>query len=368
MPLRGLRRNFDIFHRPFHCEMKFKNDLQLRRIFLPFLVFGTIILVMNPSVSIDAQTNPSDRPVRILMHELWPPNFVLYLAEEKGLFEKNGVNVELLFEFDYLKVLDRYALGEADGMLLVFSDAFLQNAAGIDTKVVYTLDISQSGDAIIGKAKNLTELKGKKFGIDGVNSFSHLFTLKALEKAGLSEGDVQFANIPPADILPAIEKGEIDAGHTYSPFIALATSKGYNVLFTAKENPGIIADVLAFHRNILEERPTDIENIIKSFSEALDFYSKNTNEAVDIISAKSGLSREQIIQGFKGAKLMSLQDNVLVSMKNDPKNSSSLFASGEDISNFYVERGIMGEYPILAEIIEAKFVNDLYKKISSITD
>jgi NitT/TauT family transport system substrate-binding protein len=341
--------------------MKVNNNLKLGKFLLLFLIAGVITFVLNPFVSLFAQINLSDRPVRILMHELWPPNYLLYLAEERGLFEKNGVNVELLFEFDYHQVLDRYSLGEADGMLLVFSDALLQNAAGIDTKVVYTLDISQFGDAIIGKAKNLTELKSKKVGIDGVNSFSHLFTLKALEKAGLSEGEVQFADIPPANILPAIEKGEIDAGHTYSPFIALATAKGYNILFTANDNPGIIADVLAFHRNILEERPADIENIVKSFSEALDFYNKNTNEAVDIISVKSGLSKEQIIQGFKGAKLMSLQDNVLLSMKNDPKKTSALFASGEDISNFYIERGIMSEYPILSEIIEAKFVNNLYK-------
>ncbi|CAN5282570.1 ABC transporter substrate-binding protein [soil metagenome] len=346
--------------------MQLNINLKLGRFLLLFPVVGVVTIVVNPFVSLEAQTNLSDRPVRIIMHELWPPNYLLYLAEERGLFEKNGVNVELLFEFDYHQVLDRYALREADGMLSVFSDTFLQNAAGIDTKVVYTLDISQFGDAIIGKAKNLTELKGKKVGIDGVNSFSHLFTLKALEKAGLSEGEVQFADIPPANILPAIEKGEIDAGHTYSPFIALATAKGYNVLFTANDNPGIIADVLAFHRNILEERPADIENIIKSFSEALDFYNKNTNKSVDIISVKSGLSKEQISQGFKGAKLMSLEDNILVSMKNDPKNTSSLFASGEDISDFFIERGIMSEYPILNEIIEAKFVNDLYKRIASI--
>jgi NitT/TauT family transport system substrate-binding protein len=305
--------------------------------------------------------------VRIIMQESWPPNLLLYVSEERGLFEKNGVKVELLFENDYHQALNRYAVGEVDGMLLVFSDAVLQNAAGIDTKVVYNHDISQFGDAIVGKAKNLTELKGKKVGVDGVNSFSHFFTLKALEKAGLSEGEVQFADISPANILAAIEKGEIDAGHTYSPFIEAATAKGYNVLSTAKDNPGIIADVLAFHRDILKERPADIENIIKSFSEALDFYNKNTSDAVDIISAKSGLSKEQIIQSFKGAKLMSLQENVLVSMKNDTKNTSSLFASGEDISNFYIERGIMSEYPFLNEIIEAKFVNDLYKKILSIT-
>jgi NitT/TauT family transport system substrate-binding protein len=76
------------------------------------------------------------------MHALWPPNFLAYIAEEKGLFEKNGVNVELLFDPDYYQVPDRYAFDEADGIAIVFSDAVLQNSRGIDTKVVYTLDSS----------------------------------------------------------------------------------------------------------------------------------------------------------------------------------------------------------------------------------
>jgi NitT/TauT family transport system substrate-binding protein len=343
-------------------------NLKLGRFLLLFPVVGVVSLVLNPYASLYAQTNLSDEPVRISVHSLWPPNALAYLAEEKGLFEKNGVNVELSSYPDYREVVESYALGEADGLTLVFSDVILQNAAGVETRVVYILDDSQFGDAIISKAKNLTELKGKKIGVEGISSFSHLFTLRALEKVGLSEADVQFVDIPAANTSRAIEKGEIDAGHTYSPFIDAATAKGYNVLITANENPGIITDVLAFRPNILEERPADIENIIKSYSEALSFYNKNTNEAVDIMSSKSGISKEEIIRGFNGTKLISLQDNVLVSMKNDPKNRSSLFASGDYISKFYIDRGVMSEYPILDEIIVSKFANDLYKKILSISN
>jgi ABC-type nitrate/sulfonate/bicarbonate transport system substrate-binding protein len=34
----------------------------------------------------------------------------------------------------------------------------------------------------------MAEVQGKKIGIQGIYSFSHLFVLKALEKAGLDEG------------------------------------------------------------------------------------------------------------------------------------------------------------------------------------
>ena len=62
-------------------------------------------------------------------------------------------------------------------------------------KMIYNIDSSQSGDAIVSKLKNLTDLKGKRIGVEGINTFSHLVVLKALEKAGLGEGDVQFVNV-----------------------------------------------------------------------------------------------------------------------------------------------------------------------------
>lgn len=74
-------------------------------------------------------------------------------------------------------------------------------------KLVYHIDSSQSGDAVISKLKNLTELKGKKIGAEGINTFSHLFALKALEKAGLDEGNVEFVLVAGINTSAALERG-----------------------------------------------------------------------------------------------------------------------------------------------------------------
>lgn len=325
---------------------------------------GIITLVLTPLLSLHAQSDVSNQPIRIML-TLWPPNFLAYVAEERGIFERNGVDVELLFEPEYFVASEKYALGDADGITIVFSDAILHDSVGVDTKVVYNIDSSLTGDAVISKASNLTELRGKKIGVEGINSFSHLFVLKALEKVGLTEGDVQFVDIPGPNTSRAIEDGEIDAGHTYSPFIEDAIGKGYNALIYGTDNPGIIVSVLAFHSEIVEERPADIENILKSLNEALDFFKMNPAETIQIMSLKSGLSKEDIVRGFNGTKLMSLQDNALISMNNDPKNNYSLFTTGEYASTFYTDRGVMSEYPVLGEIVEPRFVKELYKKSTS---
>ena len=90
---------------------------------------------------------------------MWPPNFLAYIAQEKGLFEKNGVNVQLLFDKDYFNAVERNDNDEADGITIVFSDAIIQNSNGINTKVVYQIDSSQRWDAIISKLKKSNRFK-----------------------------------------------------------------------------------------------------------------------------------------------------------------------------------------------------------------
>ncbi len=289
------------------------------------------------------------------MLTLWPPNFLAYIAQEKGIFETNGVNVQLLFDKDYFSAVEHYDNDDVDGITVVFSDAMIQDSNGISTKVVYHIDSSQSGDAVISKLKNLTDLKGKKIGVEGINSFSHLFALKALEKVGLGESDVKFVNVVGLNISAALDRGEIDAGHTYSPFLEEATAKGYNILITAKENPGIIVSVLAFHTNVVDQRPQDIKNILISFIEALDYYKKNREQALQIMSSMSNLSKDEIAHGLDNTKLMTLQDN-LRSMTNTTGDMHSLYTSGEYVSKFFTQNGVMSDYANIDAIIDPQFV------------
>ena len=121
--------------------------------------------------------------------------------------------------------------------------------------------MSNTGDVIIGNLNNsitnttLGDLKGKKISVEGINSFSHLFVLKALENVGLGEGDIGISRVPAQKITENMEKGTIVAGHTYEPYTTEALKKGYKILFAAGKIPGIITDVLAFHSDFVEERP-----------------------------------------------------------------------------------------------------------------
>ena len=186
--------------------------------------------------------------------------------------------------------------------------------------------------------------------------------LKSLKKVGLTEGDVEFVNMPVQNVSSALQKGEIFAGHTYEPFISDSVKKGFKILSTGATIPGIITNVLAFHSDIVKQRPQDIQNIIKSMIEAKQDFDKNKAQDVSIMSLKSGLSKEKIIEGINNVKLWDLNYNIQNSMNKNSNQTTSLYISGDDIAKFYAERGVISEYPNIDDIVEPKFVTALYNE------
>jgi NitT/TauT family transport system substrate-binding protein len=295
--------------------------------------------------------------------KVWPPDFFSYLAQDKGFFEKNNVKVKLTLVQDYQQILKNYTDGDFDGMIPVYSDLIYRNIMGMDSRVVYAIDFSNTGDVIIG-AGNITSLadeKGKKIGVEGINSFSHLFVLEALKKVGLDEGDVEIVNVPAENVTQELDKGTIDAAHIYQPYTSEALTKGYRILFAAGEIPGAITDVLVFRSNVIQERPQEIQAIIKSIIEAQNYYKNNKEESLKIMSNKSGVGIEEIKNGLDGVVLPSLADNSVNAMNDKSSEATSLYSSGKYIFQFFLDRGQLDEYPNFTQLIDPQFVNALYK-------
>ena len=249
-----------------------------------------------------------------------------------------------------------------DGVFTIVPDVVILNSKGIETKIVYVADYSDTGDVIVGRSEysSLSDMKGKTVSFEGLNTFSHMFVLKALEQAGVEESEVRFANIPASDVLAALEEGRIDAGHTWEPVKSQALEKGYKILAKAGDIPGVITDVLAFNSKIIEQRPEDIKAIVKSVLEARDFVHTNRDEALAIMSKAEGIGKKELAVGIGGVYQPDLKENI-EAMKPS-KEMTSLYRSGELVVKFYSQRGQMSKVPDLDEMVEARFVNELARE------
>lgn len=297
-------------------------------------------------------------PLTIALN-VWPGYSYVFIAQEKGFFEKNGVRVNLILKTDYNEAQKLYENGGADGIFEVFTDTVAHNIKGLPTKAVYVTDYSNEGDVIIGKnsLNSLSDLKGKRVGVDGFNSFSHLFVATALDLAGVRSSQVTFVDIPALSALGALEEGRIDAGHTWEPTKSQALDAGYKQLAKAGDMPGLITDVLAFKLSIIEERQEDILAIIKSVLEARDFITDNRAEAIAIMAKAESMGETEMDLGISGIHLLDWRDNY-TAFTYAP-GFESLYGTTRRIGNFMKTQGLIKTDLDSTKFIDPQFIRAL---------
>jgi NitT/TauT family transport system substrate-binding protein len=183
----------------------------------------------------------------------------------------------------------------------------------------------------------------------------------------LKEGDFFIANIDAQDVVDALDKGEIDAGHTYGPGKSKAREKGYVYLAFSGDVEGIITDILAFHKKTIRTRPDDIKAIVKSLFEAKRFQETNREEALGIISKAIKDSPESVGAGIGAVRHLDKEENdyaMYEEISEEGEEQYSLIESGNIIADFYLKRGQLSTLPRFDEIIEPRFVKELMREQS----
>lgn len=151
-----------------------------------------------------ACSEKSSEPIKISMH-LWPGYAHSFIAQERGFFEAEGVNVELKLVEGIQDNLELFINRKVDAAFGLQSDAMRLAAIGLHLKVVYLPDFSSGGDVIVSQQaiKTVADLKGKKIGVEGLNNFNHIFVVNLLKNNGLTESDVIIVPVPAPEVINA---------------------------------------------------------------------------------------------------------------------------------------------------------------------
>lgn len=315
-----------------------------------------IALLLTAAIMTGCSIKPAEKPPIRIAISTWPGYAHAFIAQEKGFFKENGVDVELVFKKEYSDALELYKNGEVSGVFEVFTDSVFHDSQGLPTKAVYVADYSDTGDVIVGRPElgSLLDLKEKPVGIDGADTFSHLFVLSALIRAGLKESDLRFEIVSALDVPKALDEGRIFAGHTWEPAKSEALGKGYKILAKAGDIPGVIVDVLAFNADVAEKRRSDIKAVIKALFEAQNFVQNNREESIAIMAKADGMTPEEMDSGIKGVIQPNLTQNKLILEESgDPEDLVNI---AKMIYDFYGKRGRYFNEQDIYDIIDDSFL------------
>jgi NitT/TauT family transport system substrate-binding protein len=268
----------------------------------------------------------------------WPGWVAWQVAIEKDWFKEEGVDVKFEW-FDYVASMDAYAAGQLDAVGMTNGDALVTGATGARSVMFLMNDYSNGNDMVIGAPgiESVKDLKGKKVGVE-IGFVSHLLLLNALKDNGMSEGDVELVNVPTNETPQVLASGQVDAIVAWQPSSgsALNLVPGSKAIYTSKDEPGLIYDMLCVSPSSLSANRDDWVKVAKVWYRVVDFIKdpKHYDEAIEIMSSRVGLSPDEYKTFVDGTKILTLEE----AKKHFQKGSgfSSIYGSTKLSDDFNV--------------------------------
>ncbi len=289
-------------------------------------------------------------------YSAWPGWFPWAVAEEAGIFEEVGVNVEMVWFEGYLDSINALAGGQLDGNSQTLNDTIASVAAGSDQVIVLVNDNSTGNDQVIAseEIRTIADLKGKKVGLEA-GVVDHFLLLLGLQTAGLTASDVEIVNLETGAAAAAFAAGQLDAVAVFAPFTTQALKReGSHTLISSVDYPGAIPDHLVLSRELVETRPDDVQKIVDAWFRTLDYIEANPQEALDIMAKQAGVSTEEYEAYDAGTTLFTLDDNLTAFELGT--DYTSLDYAKDEITAFLLESELIQTEPDLSKLFEPKFV------------
>jgi NitT/TauT family transport system substrate-binding protein len=309
-----------------------------------------------------AAPTPSGTGLKIAYSD-WPGWVAWEIAIQKGWFKEAGVDVEFKW-FDYVPSMEAFSAGKVDAVCMTNGDALVTGATGGKSVTILINDYSDGNDMIVAKPgiASIAQLKGKTIGVE-VGFVDHLLLLHALKAANLKESDVKLKNVKTDETPQALKSGDVDAIGAWQPSsgAALKEVPGSKAIFTSKDVPGLIYDVLAVNPKSLAERKADWVKIAKVWDRVAKFVKdeKNLEESAKIMSARVGLTPDQYKAIMKGTHIMDLAEAKKYWAKGDAL--TSIYGSNKIVDEFNVKNTVYKTPEKVDEYLDPSFTDEALK-------
>lgn len=213
------------------------------------------------------------------------------IADKKGFFTDEGVNVELKSFGDGPVLQQALSSGEIDIAYIGAPPVFQWYARGLQSRILAKVNYGQAALITNDRSaiKSAADLRGRKVaGVargSGMDVLLRGFVVKDL--AGLDpERDLDIVNMPVGNMNAALDRGLVDAAFTWEPFVSEALLRGSNrlVVDINQKIPRYPWYVVMAVPRTLAERPEDVVKVLRAHRKAIAFLQEHAAESDRIIA------------------------------------------------------------------------------------
>ena len=252
-------------------------------------------------------------PLRI-GYQTWVGNGPLFVAQEKGFFAKEGVQVELINMAIHEALYAGLFAGQIDVAGATVDDMLPHFDPDDPYACVLVLDDSRGADGIVANKDitSIADLKGKTVAFpEGTVSEFYLNVL--LKKAGLSETDIRTVDLSADDAGNSFLLQEVDAAVTWEPWLTQGKEAPHgHLLADSSETPGLIVDCLVAKTTVFDHRLPEFRALARAWDAAVHYASAHPDEANAIMARHVGGGNDDpaaFADAAKGVKLYDAAGN-----------------------------------------------------------
>ncbi len=283
------------------------------------LALGLVAVAMIAAVVWFLKIRASQRPLpTITLGRGGNPVYVLmYLAEHHGLYEPQGVRVEVQSFATGRDALSAMIEGKVDLATSYQTPVLLRSFDGHPLRILSSLHSASQNTAIVARTdrgiRAPNDLAGKKVGLT-FDTSAELFLTLLTRSNGVPLSKIKQVNLPTKDLPEALRAGTVDAICTWQPYLfnaqtALAT--GDTVTFYS-ENYTEMSLLVGMQANLDHKRPAAVA-MLRALAQAEEILHRDPHGAFAVVERFFPTQTAPALRaGWKGVDAALKVDNLLL--------------------------------------------------------
>ncbi len=215
----------------------------------------------------------------------------MYVAQQEGLFAKNGVSVEFVPVASAPERDQLLSAGQADGAINEILSVMLFNKETVQMQAVrYALRPEQGYGHFFILASGQSgitapdQLKGVEIGVSQGTVIEYV-TDRLLQSEGLTATDIQTIAVPKMpDRMALLASGELKAGVLPDPLASLAVLQGAHIVMSDAQHPEFGFSVISFRKEVIDSHPEAVRAFLAAIEQATTLLNADPSKYQPLLS------------------------------------------------------------------------------------
>lgn len=269
-----------------------------------------------------------------------PHAALLHLAQVKGFYAENGLDVSITEATHGKAALDLLSQGRVDLASAAETPFVISVLKGEPLGMAATVASVSSEMAVVARrdkqVRKPDDLRGKRVGVTlGTSGEYYLWALMTRHR--IPANAVELINVPPGDMVKMLSEGAVDAVSAWEPVkSAVQAAQGPQAVVFAEPEVYTVTHLLIGRNEFLQSRPDTVKRLLSALLRAEQYAKEHPDETLQTMATWLHLDPKNLSQGWHTLALkVDLRQSQLLTIEDESRWAIARgYAARSDIPNF----------------------------------